>query len=156
MQQLLKTKEPDAAIALGVVVRGRTRHFDSVSAECSRGLSQLALDTGIPIIFGVLSVEDRAQAEERVGPVLSEKDFPSFNFPEPLPGGEEDTFGFPAPPEGLAVNENMAVRDYILGCPARKQRVFPAEGYNRGEEYALAALRMATLRLLSHGGPHYG
>jgi len=55
----------DAVIALGCVIRGDTPHFDYVAGECARGLMDAGLTTGVPVIFGVLTTETRAQAEER-------------------------------------------------------------------------------------------
>jgi 6,7-dimethyl-8-ribityllumazine synthase len=55
----------DAVVALGCVIRGDTPHFDFVAGECARGLMQAGLDTGVPVIFGVLTTETQAQAEER-------------------------------------------------------------------------------------------
>lgn len=58
----------DAVVALGCVIRGDTPHFEYVAGEAARGLNQAALDTGKPVIFGVLTVETVAQAEERADP----------------------------------------------------------------------------------------
>jgi len=55
----------DAVVALGCVIRGDTPHFDYVAGECARGLQQASLDTGVPIAFGVLTVENPEQALER-------------------------------------------------------------------------------------------
>ncbi len=55
----------DAVIALGCVIRGDTPHFDFVAGDCARGLMDAGLDTGVPVIFGVLTTETQAQAEER-------------------------------------------------------------------------------------------
>lgn len=55
----------DAIVALGCVIRGDTPHFDYVAGECARGLQQASLDTGVPIAFGVLTVENPEQALER-------------------------------------------------------------------------------------------
>lgn len=57
--------EVDAVVALGCVIRGDTPHFDYVAGECARGLMEAGLSTGIPVIFGVLTTETQAQAEER-------------------------------------------------------------------------------------------
>jgi 6,7-dimethyl-8-ribityllumazine synthase len=57
--------ECDAVIALGCVIRGDTPHFDYVAGECARGLMDAGLVTGVPVIFGVLTTETQAQAEER-------------------------------------------------------------------------------------------
>ena len=55
----------DAVVALGCVIRGDTPHFDYVAGECARGLMDAGLATGVPVIFGVLTTENLAQAEER-------------------------------------------------------------------------------------------
>jgi len=57
--------EYHAVIALGCVIRGDTPHFDYVAGECARGLMDAGLATGVPVIFGVLTTENLAQAEER-------------------------------------------------------------------------------------------
>ena len=57
----------DAIIALGAVIRGDTAHFEYVAGECAAGLSRVALDYGIPVIFGVLTVDNDQQALERSG-----------------------------------------------------------------------------------------
>ena len=55
----------DAVVALGCVIRGDTPHFDYVAGECARGLQQASLETGVPVAFGVLTVETVEQALER-------------------------------------------------------------------------------------------
>ncbi|HEU4781335.1 MAG TPA: 6,7-dimethyl-8-ribityllumazine synthase [Steroidobacteraceae bacterium] len=55
----------DAVVALGCVIRGDTPHFDFVASQCARGLMDAGLATGVPVIFGVLTTETLAQAEER-------------------------------------------------------------------------------------------
>ena len=55
----------DAVVALGCVIRGDTPHFDYVAGECARGLQQASLETGVPVVFGVLTVETVEQALER-------------------------------------------------------------------------------------------
>lgn len=57
--------EVDGVVALGCVIRGDTPHFDYVAGECARGLMDAGLSTGVPVIFGVLTTETQAQAEER-------------------------------------------------------------------------------------------
>lgn len=57
----------DAIIALGAVIRGGTPHFEYVSGECVKGLAQVSLDSGIPVAFGVLTVDTIEQAIERAG-----------------------------------------------------------------------------------------
>lgn len=58
----------DAVVALGCVIRGDTAHFDYVAGECARGLMRVMLDTGVPVSFGVLTVDTVAQAAERAAP----------------------------------------------------------------------------------------
>jgi 6,7-dimethyl-8-ribityllumazine synthase len=58
----------DAVVALGCVIRGDTAHFDFVAGECAHGLQRVMLDTGVPVSFGVLTVENQAQALERASP----------------------------------------------------------------------------------------
>jgi 6,7-dimethyl-8-ribityllumazine synthase len=63
----------DAVVALGCVIRGDTPHFDYVAGECARGLMDAGLSTGVPVIFGVLTTESLAQAEERADPTRMNK-----------------------------------------------------------------------------------
>ncbi len=72
-QQLAKTH--DAVVALGVVIRGDTPHFDYVAGECARGIMDVQLGSGVPIGFGVLTTENRAQAEERADPARGDKGY---------------------------------------------------------------------------------
>lgn len=65
----------DAVVALGVVIRGETPHFDFVAGECARGLMNVQLATGVPIGFGVLTTETLAQAQERADPARGDKGF---------------------------------------------------------------------------------
>jgi 6,7-dimethyl-8-ribityllumazine synthase len=57
----------DAIVALGAVIRGETPHFDYVAGEAARGLQQVALETGVPVSFGVLTTDNLEQAEARAG-----------------------------------------------------------------------------------------
>lgn len=57
----------DAIIALGAVIRGGTPHFEHVAGECTKGISQVSLEHGVPITFGVLTVDSIEQAVERAG-----------------------------------------------------------------------------------------
>lgn len=65
--RLARSGKYDAVIALGAVIRGSTAHFDHVAGACSRGLASIATETGIPVIFGVLTVDSIEQAIERAG-----------------------------------------------------------------------------------------
>jgi 6,7-dimethyl-8-ribityllumazine synthase len=55
----------DAVITLGAVIRGGTPHFEYVAGECAAGVLRVGLDTGVPVVFGVLTVDNVEQAEER-------------------------------------------------------------------------------------------
>jgi len=63
----------DAVVALGCVIRGDTPHFEYVSSECARGLQLASLETGVPVIFGVLTVETVEQALERAATTAGNK-----------------------------------------------------------------------------------
>lgn len=62
---MIHSGEFDAVIGLGCVIRGDTSHYDFVAGECARGLQDVGLATGVPVIFGVLTTENRQQAEDR-------------------------------------------------------------------------------------------
>lgn len=66
-KKLADTGKFDAIIALGAVIRGGTPHFEYVSGECTKGLAQVSMDAGIPVTFGVLTVDSIEQAIERSG-----------------------------------------------------------------------------------------
>ena len=63
----------DAVVALGCVIRGDTPHFEYVSGECAHGLQLASLETGVPVIFGVLTVETVDQALERAATTAGNK-----------------------------------------------------------------------------------
>ncbi len=67
VQKVAATGRYDAIIALGAVIRGSTPHFDHVAGECVKGLSSVSLQHGIPVAFGVLTVDTIEQAIERAG-----------------------------------------------------------------------------------------
>lgn len=66
-QKMAASKRYDAIIALGAVIRGATPHFDYVAGECTKGLSTVSLNHGLPVAFGVLTVDTIEQAIERAG-----------------------------------------------------------------------------------------
>lgn len=74
-QRVARTKKFDAVICLGAVIRGSTPHFDYVAAEVSKGVAAAMLETGIPIIFGVLTTDTLEQAIERAGSKAGNKGF---------------------------------------------------------------------------------
>ncbi len=66
-QKMAKSSRYDAIITLGAVIRGSTPHFDYVAAEVSKGVATIGLQTGVPVIFGVLTTDTIEQAVERAG-----------------------------------------------------------------------------------------
>jgi 6,7-dimethyl-8-ribityllumazine synthase len=66
---LAQSKKYVAIVALGCVIRGETPHFEYVAGEAARGLGEVALRTGVPVAFGVLTTDTAAQASARAGPV---------------------------------------------------------------------------------------
>ena len=74
-RRLISAGELDGVVALGVVIRGETPHFDYVAGECARGIMNVQLTTGIPIGFGVLTTDNRSQAEERADPARGDKGY---------------------------------------------------------------------------------
>ncbi len=93
----------DAVVALGVVVRGGTPHFDYVCSAATHGLTSVAVDTGVPVGFGVLTCDTMEQALDRAG----------------LPGSREDK-GYEAAQAALATA--LALRDASGGGSLREQR----------------------------------
>lgn len=67
VQKVAAQNKHDAIIALGAVIRGGTPHFEYVAGECTKGIAQVSLEHGIPISFGVLTVDSIEQAVERSG-----------------------------------------------------------------------------------------
>ena len=62
-----QSKKYDAIICLGALIRGSTPHFDYISAEVTKGIAQVGLDTGIPLSYGVITTDTIEQAIERAG-----------------------------------------------------------------------------------------
>ena len=67
--------EMDAVVCVGAVIRGETPHFDYIAGHAAAGIGQASVETGIPIIFGVLTTEDGEQAEARAGGKVGNKGF---------------------------------------------------------------------------------
>ncbi|MFH1269867.1 MAG: 6,7-dimethyl-8-ribityllumazine synthase [Candidatus Omnitrophota bacterium] len=66
-QRLAKSKSYDALICLGTIIRGSTPHFDYIAAEVAKGIAKVSLDTGLPVIFGIITADTIEQAIERAG-----------------------------------------------------------------------------------------
>jgi 6,7-dimethyl-8-ribityllumazine synthase len=69
------SKNFDAVICLGAVIRGATPHFDYVSAEVTKGIAAVSIDSGVPVTFGVLTTDNLEQAIERAGSKAGNKGF---------------------------------------------------------------------------------
>ena len=66
-KKVAKSEKYNAIITLGAVIKGSTGHYDYVCAEVSKGIAQVSLETGVPVIFGVLTTDNIEQAIERAG-----------------------------------------------------------------------------------------
>lgn len=73
--RITKKKHYDAVVCLGAVIRGETPHFDYICQECARGIGQVAYESGIPVLFGVLTTNTYEQALERAGGSVGNKGF---------------------------------------------------------------------------------
>ena len=74
-QRLAGSGDVDAVICIGAVIRGSTDHHIHVGGQCAAGLARVQLDTGVPVIFGVLTTDDVAGALERAGGKMGNKGF---------------------------------------------------------------------------------
>jgi 6,7-dimethyl-8-ribityllumazine synthase len=99
-RRLIVAGEYDGIVALGVVIRGDTPHFEYVAGECARGIMTVQLSTGVPIGFGILTTETMAQAEERADPKRLDKGHEAavaaatVAMIEPSPKREKQRVGF--------------------------------------------------------------
>ena len=74
-KKIAEAKNPNAVICLGCVIKGGTDHYDYVAGEMAKGIGQVALNTGVPVIFGVLTTNTIEQAIERAGTKMGNKGF---------------------------------------------------------------------------------
>lgn len=74
-QKMAESGKFDAIIAVGAVIRGATSHYDYVCAEVSKGVAQVGLKTGVPVLFGVITTENIEQAIERAGSKAGNKGY---------------------------------------------------------------------------------
>lgn len=66
-KKMAQSKQYDAVICLGAVIRGATPHFDYIAAEVSKGIANVGLETGVPVIYGIITADTIEQAIERAG-----------------------------------------------------------------------------------------
>ena len=74
-QKMAQSKKYDAVICLGAVVRGGTPHFEYIAAEVTKGIAKINMDTGVPVIYGVITTDTLEQAIERSGTKSGNKGF---------------------------------------------------------------------------------
>ena len=74
-QKMAKSGKYDVVICVGAVIRGSTTHYDYVCAEVSKGIATVSLNTGVPVLFGVLTTENIEQAIERAGTKAGNKGY---------------------------------------------------------------------------------
>jgi len=74
-KRLAQSKRYDAVICLGTAIRGGTPHFDYIAAEVSKGVARVGLETGLPVIFGVITADTLEQAIERAGTKMGNRGF---------------------------------------------------------------------------------
>jgi len=74
-QKMAESKKYNAVICLGAVIRGGTPHFDYIAAEVTKGIAKVSLDTGVPVIYGVITTDTLEQAIERSGTKDGNKGF---------------------------------------------------------------------------------
>ena len=74
-KKLAQTKRYDAVICLGAVIRGGTPHFEYIAAEVTKGIAKVGLDTGLPVLYGIITADTLEQAIERAGTKAGNKGF---------------------------------------------------------------------------------
>lgn len=94
--RLARSNSVDGIICLGCVIRGETPHFDTIASEVAKGTAEIAMQTGVPVGFGVLTTENLAQALERAGAKAGNKGWDAalsvielVNVTEQLSGGRK-------------------------------------------------------------------
>ncbi len=74
-QKLAASEKFAAVVCIGTIIRGQTPHFEYIAGEVARGIGQVALQTGVPVVFGVITADNMDQAIERAGVKLGNKGF---------------------------------------------------------------------------------
>ncbi len=78
-KKMAQSGKYDAVLCLGAVIRGATPHFDMVANEATKGVASVSLQTGVPVIFGILTTDSIEQAVERAGTKSGNKGFDTMN-----------------------------------------------------------------------------
>ena len=88
-----ESKEFDAVICLGVIIRGETPHFDYIAAATARGIGEVSLKTGVPLLFGVITADNIEQAIDRAGEKLNNKGYEAARAAVELVNLYQEVFG---------------------------------------------------------------
>ena len=88
-----ESKEFDAVICLGVIIRGETPHFDYIAAATARGIGEVSLKTGVPLLFGVITADNIEQAIDRAGEKLNNKGYEAARAAVELANLYQEVFG---------------------------------------------------------------
>ena len=91
--RLAESERFDAIICVGTIIRGQTPHFDYISGEVTRGIGEAGLQTGVPVVFGVITADNVDQAIERAGVKLGNKGFEAAATAVELVNLYKDVFG---------------------------------------------------------------
>ncbi len=87
-----ESEEFDAVICLGTIIRGQTPHFEYIANEVTRGIGQASLETGVPVVFGIVTADNLDQAIERAGVKLGNKGFEAATTAVELANLYKDAF----------------------------------------------------------------
>lgn len=140
--RLAGSGEYDAVVCLGAVIRGATGHYEQVAGQCAAGIQRAQMDTGVPVIFGVLTTDTLEQALERAGVVAGKSTAGDYERREhTVPVGDRGSQQAGAGSGGSTAGQYL--RQENVGPPED-----PAGGAsvsNKGYEAALAALEMCDL-----------
>ena len=88
-----ESKQFDAVICLGVIIRGETPHFEYIANETTRGIGEASLKTGVPLLFGIITADNVAQADERAGATPDNKGFAAATAAVELVNLYKEAFG---------------------------------------------------------------
>ncbi len=87
------SKKFDAVICLGTIIRGQTPHFEYIAYEVTRGISQAGMETGVPVVFGIITADNLDQAIDRAGVKLGNKGFEAATTAVELVNLYKEAFG---------------------------------------------------------------
>jgi 6,7-dimethyl-8-ribityllumazine synthase len=121
----------DAVIALGVLIRGSTPHFDLIAAEVTRAIGAVGRDTGVPTIFGIVTADTMEQAAERCGAKMGNRGWTAAEAAVEMANLGEAFSGWRGPGEAMAVvHEHDHAHEHEPAAPAPAKR--PAKAARKG------------------------